>query len=80
MLSTRNESLGHHPHHDQNHERPLRGEPSGVCRCCEQADEEEMDPRWRPIVDWVKEHGHSEEEAREIVEGMADLTREVFRR
>ena len=37
-----------------------------------------MDSRWRPIVDWVKGQGHSEEEAREIVQRMADMIREEF--
>ena len=55
-----------------------KDEPSGVCLHCEQDDQEEMDPRWRPIVDWVKGQGHSEEEAREIVQRMADMIREEF--
>lgn len=55
-----------------------KDEPSGVCPSCEQDDQEEMDPRWRPIVDWVKEQGHSEEEAREIVRRMADTLRRDF--
>ena len=55
-----------------------KDEPSGVCPSCEQDDQEEMDPRWRPIVAGVKEPGHSEEEAREIVRRMADTIRREF--
>ena len=55
-----------------------RKEPSGVCPQCEQDDQEEMDPRWRPIVDWIKGQGHSEDEARKIVQRMADIVREEF--
>ena len=50
-----------------------KDEPSGVCPQCQ----DEEDPR-EAVVDVTTEMGHTEEEARDIEQGMFDAAREMF--
>ena len=51
-----------------------KDEPSGVCPQC---DEDDASPR-EAVVEWLRGLGHTEDEAREIEQRMADIVREEF--
>ena len=54
-----------------------KDEPSGVCPDCQDGSDEKATPR-EAVVEWLKGLGHTEDEAREIEQRMADVVREEF--